>query len=203
MVFSLFELISRSVRQVSNLTVPPNLIISLRRFFTTSRRLSVPTCGVPLQAIFSGAPALISSVKIYLERGSFMRVYNFPSEKVPAPPSPNWMFDFGLKVLFWENASTSLILASTSLPLSIRSGLSPALANRRVANRPHGPLPTTTIFLVDLAAIFSSYTKGSWILVRWWVSHFLIVLMFLTSTSMEWTKRMSLLRESIVLLTIW
>jgi len=115
-----------------------------------------------------------------------MRVYSFPSEKVPAPPSPNCMFDFGLKSLCWKKLFTSLILASTSRPLSISSGLRPAFASNSVVNRPHGPLPTTTMsFSGNFFTVFSSYTKGSYVLVRWCLSHFFIVLMSLTSTFSE------------------
>ena len=72
-----------------------------------------------------------------------MPVFNLPSENVPAPPSPNWMFvrlSRGAPAL---KASTMATRPSTSAPRSTTSGARPARARYRAQNSPAGPVPTT------------------------------------------------------------
>ena len=58
--------------------------------------------------------------------GSFFTdVLSFPSENVPAPPSPNWTFESGTRIPVFQKFSTSLFRLSTLLPLSITIGLNP------------------------------------------------------------------------------
>ena len=73
-----------------------------------------------------------------------MPVVSLPSEKVPAPPSPNWMLLSVLSFLLCQKEATCFALSSTSAPLSIIRGLRPALARVRPAKNPAGPNPTIT-----------------------------------------------------------
>lgn len=75
---------------------------------------------------------------------SFILVVSFPSEKAPAPPSPNCTLDSGFNSPVFQNSSTVLVLESTSSPLSKTIGLNPFLANKRAAKSPAGPNPITT-----------------------------------------------------------
>ena len=59
---------------------------------------------------------------------SFIRVLSLPSEKVPAPPSPNWTLEAVSKIPVSQNRATSSALFSTGRPLSIRSGGCPQSA---------------------------------------------------------------------------
>ena len=76
---------------VSKYTVAPMSIIAFRIFFITLLRTSVPIWGLASYNIFSGAPNFtkVSSTKELLPALSLTNVFNLPSEKVPAPPSPN------------------------------------------------------------------------------------------------------------------
>ena len=78
-------------KRVSKCTVAPSAKISSRIDCTTSRSLSVPICGFCIYKISSGAPCATkhSSTFRFLPEGSFTIVLSLPSEKVPAPPSPN------------------------------------------------------------------------------------------------------------------
>ena len=78
-----------------------------RMAFTMVRNLSVPTWGLCLYKISSGAPNSTKYLDISCNRGWVMRVVNLPSEKVPAPPSPNCTLDSGLNMPFFQNVSTS------------------------------------------------------------------------------------------------
>ena len=78
------------------------------------------------------------------QRGSLMPLLSLPSEKVPAPPSPNCTLLVGSKTPPAQNFSTSAVRASTSRPRSSTSGRSPAWASRSAANSPAGPMPATT-----------------------------------------------------------
>ena len=70
-------------------TSPPNEMIFSRIFLTILRNKSVPTCGWAIYKISSGAPASTKASNTLRPRKSLTRVVNFPSENVPAPPSPN------------------------------------------------------------------------------------------------------------------
>ena len=82
---------------------------------------------------------------------------SLPSEKVPAPPSPNWTLDSSFKTPASKNLETVFTLLSTSSPLSITIGLILLEAKMYAANNPAGPLPTITIFL-SLFSIFTGKT---------------------------------------------
>ena len=128
----------------SNLTVPPSLLISSLIFFTTLFNISVPTWGLFEYKISSGAPKFTNSVKTFLHLMSLILVVNFPSEKVPAPPSPNWTLELFLNFLSTQKLSISFVLLSTSRPLSSIIGIYPLCAKTKDANNPAGPLPITT-----------------------------------------------------------
>ena len=113
-------------------------------FLTISRKLSVPICGFAFIRISSGAPNSANFSKTYLQSGSFIRVVSFPSEKVPAPPSPNCTLDSVLSSPPFQYFSTSLIRSSTGFPLSIITGLYPYSASKRPQNIPAGPKPAIT-----------------------------------------------------------
>lgn len=95
-----------------------------------------------------------------------MPVINLPSEKVPAPPSPNCTFESGLSFPVFQNKFTSFCRSGTGFPLSSIIGLKPASARIKAANIPAGPLPTTTgrsltassLGTVSGASIFCSST---------------------------------------------
>ena len=117
-------------------------------FFTIFTKLSVPICGLAVYNISSGAPNLTNSSNTFLEYILELPVFNFPSENVPAPPSPNCIFEFGLNFLFLVNSSTSFILSSTHFPLSNIIGFIPFSINISPANNPAGPAPTITGFIL-------------------------------------------------------
>ena len=73
---------------VEKRTSPPRETIWFRRFFTTCRSRSVPTWGLVRTPICSGAPQAKKVSSTVAQRGSLDRAVSFPSEKVPAPPSP-------------------------------------------------------------------------------------------------------------------
>ena len=97
---------------------PPSEIIFLRIFFTTVRNISVPICGLCKYFISAGAPASTKASNTSLILLSFIRVVNFPSEKVPAPPSPNCTLEFFLSAPPCQKSSISRWRVSTSAPRS-------------------------------------------------------------------------------------
>ena len=86
----------------------------------------------------------VSSTRRFLPEGSFTDVFSLPSEKVPAPPSPNCTLLLGLSMPLSQNFCTSQVLFSTRLPRSITIGRKPASANIYAQNRPAGPAPAIT-----------------------------------------------------------
>ena len=92
----------------------------------------------------SGAPWETNTSKTWLIRGSLMPVVSLPSEKVPAPPSPNWTLERSDSSPPLQKRSTSAVRVSTSWPRSSTMGARPARASVRAANSPAGPMPTTT-----------------------------------------------------------
>ena len=106
---------------------------------------------------------------------SLVPVVSLPSEKAPAPPSPNCTLLVVSRIPFFQKLCTSSVRVSTSLPRSIKIGC----ASISAANNPAGPAPTTTGLTVPLnfstlysyfsaisaflnfLHIFSSFTKSS------------------------------------------
>ena len=113
-------------------------------FFTTCRSISVPMWGLCRYRISSGAPAATKSASTCPISGSLTRVVSLPSEKVPAPPSPNCTLDLSSKPPPDQNLAISSWRLSTSQPRSTTTGRQPCRASVRAANMPAGPKPTTT-----------------------------------------------------------
>ena len=113
---------SNPVRAVSKSTRPPSASISARMEAMTPRKRSVPTWGFCCQAISAGAPwaSRVSVTKPH--SSSPMRVVSLPSEKVPAPPSPNWMLAFGSSAPAAKKRSTAATRFSRAGPRSSTSG---------------------------------------------------------------------------------
>ena len=130
-------------------------------FLTTILRMSVPMCGLALYKISSGPPCLTSSSITKPILGSLVPVVSFPSEKAPAPPSPNWTFDSVSRIPSFQNLSTCAVLVSTSIPRSRITGFKPALASTSPANIPQGPNPTTTGGLSECATGISNLCLSS------------------------------------------
>ncbi|MPN52201.1 hypothetical protein SDC9_199857 [bioreactor metagenome] len=106
--------------------------------------LSVPRCGRALTAISGGAPCFKYDCMTNAHLGSLMRVRSFPSEKVPAPPSPNCMFDSSSSSFPEQNRAIFSARLSASSPRSSTIGAKPFNARSNAQNIPHGPKPTTT-----------------------------------------------------------
>ena len=88
-------------------------------------RRSVPTCGLA-SVRRPGSPANSPKIPTTWETsGSPMRVVSFPSENVPAPPSPNWTLLLGSMVPLFQKSATWRDRSSTGLPRSRRSGEAP------------------------------------------------------------------------------
>ena len=86
----------------------------------------------------------VSSTRRFLPEGSFTDVFSLPSEKVPAPPSPNCTLLLELSMPLSQNFWTSQVLFSTRLPRSITIGRKPASASIYAQNSPAGPAPAIT-----------------------------------------------------------
>ena len=125
-------------------TSPPKDMIFCRISFTTPRSKSVPMWGLLSYKISFGAPAATNSSSTFRHLGSLMRVVSFPSENVPAPPSPNWTLLSTSSTPVCQNLSTASFRLSTSPPRSSTMGFKPICAKRSAANIPAGPKPTTT-----------------------------------------------------------
>ena len=104
----------------------------------------MPTWGLASIKISSGAPQDTSVSRMNRWRGSRVPVFSLPSEKAPAPPSPNWTLEVRSSSPVAQNRSTSAFRRSTGRPRSSRMGRSPARASTRAAKSPAGPAPTTT-----------------------------------------------------------
>ena len=94
--------------------------------------------------ISSPAPASAKVSITNLILGSLMPLVSFPSENVPAPPSPKRMLDSSLRMPLFLKDSTSLTRSDIPFPRSMTIGLYPFFASSRAANMPHGPNPTIT-----------------------------------------------------------
>ena len=108
------------------------------------RRMSLPMCGLFSQRISSGAPKRANVSSTSRLRGSFVCVFSFPSENVPAPPSPNWMLHSSSRTLDLKKCSQDKTRSSTVPPLSTNTGRMPPRSRRKAQKSPAGPLPTTT-----------------------------------------------------------
>ena len=139
---------------------PPSRIISSRILSTTSIKISVPIWGLLSHKISSGAPNFtnVSSTKRFRPNLSLTRVFNFPSEKVPAPPSPNCTFEAVFNMPSFQNCSTTFWRSLTGAPRSITRGSYPSKASKYAQNRPAGPLPITT----GLFRSFLAPCSGIW-----------------------------------------
>ena len=73
-----------------------------------------------------------------------MRVVSLPSEKVPAPPSPNWMLAFSSSSPVAEKCSTARTRSARAGPRSSTRGAKPCWASASAAKSPAGPSPQTT-----------------------------------------------------------
>ena len=112
--------------------------------------MSVPICGLAVYNVDSGAPKLTNSWRTLVQKGLWIPLVNLPSEKVPAPPSPNWTFDKQSNLPVFLNISTTFCLFSTLSPCSITIGVIPFWTKVRAANKPLGPAPTITTFLLEI-----------------------------------------------------
>lgn len=83
----------------------------------------------------------ISSTSLF--SGLFVCVFSFPSENVPAPPSPNCTLQSAFNILFSKKLRLDTTRSSTFPPRSITVGRIPARIRRIAQNNPAGPLPTT------------------------------------------------------------
>ena len=111
--------ITKSVTFASKRTSPPRDLISSLIPATTFLKRSVPICGLFSYKISSGAPCStkVSKTNLFLPNLSFTKVFSFPSENVPAPPSPNCTLDSEFSSPLSQKCSTSFIRFVTSFPL--------------------------------------------------------------------------------------
>ena len=135
--------ITSSVTLVEKRTSPPQERIRSRMCFTTRDSTSVPTWGLLSYRISSGAPfsTKIFRTSVFLPSLSFTSVFSLPSEKVPAPPSPNCTLESAESTPVFQNSSTRLVRLSTSAPRSRSNGRYPAFASRYPQKSPAGPVP--------------------------------------------------------------
>ena len=91
---------------------------------------------------------------MYEIKGSWALVWSLPSEKVPAPPSPNWIFELESNFLFFKNSLTEAILSSILPPLSNIIGLALHLVRYKAAKIPAGPKPTITGRKLSLKLVY-------------------------------------------------
>jgi hypothetical protein len=75
--------------------------------------------------------------------GSLIWLYSLPSEKVPAPPSPNWTFDRVEHALAPQPEGIHGALAHRLAALEDQR-TKPHLRQHQPANSPQGPVPITT-----------------------------------------------------------
>ena len=66
---------------------------------------------------------------------------SFPSENVPAPPSPNCTLLFSSKIPLFQKSSTFFARRSIVSPLSKIYGLKPFSTSESAAKSPAGPAP--------------------------------------------------------------
>lgn len=74
-----------------------------------------------------GAPNSVKVFKTSYNLGSLDLDVSFPSEKVPAPPSPKEIFELKFRLPFSKNFLTDWVLSSIFSPLSITVTFTPLL----------------------------------------------------------------------------
>ena len=111
---------------------------------TTAGRMSEPICGFASHRISRGAPASTKVSRIRRWAGFLVPVLSLPSEKVPAPPRPNWILLSGSRMRSFRKRSIACERRNAGSPRSMSRGLRPASARVRAAKRPAQPAPTTT-----------------------------------------------------------
>ena len=74
--------------RVSQRNVPPSDSIFARSDAMMPGRRSEPRCGWLKYRMDGSAPQAANVSRTYITAGSWMRVKSFPSDHVPAPPSP-------------------------------------------------------------------------------------------------------------------
>ena len=131
-----------SFKSVWKRTSPPLARIYSRMFFTMVFKLSLPICGFCNHKISSGAPNCTNVFNTSPFNALCVCVLSFPSEKVPAPPSPNCTLLFLSSTRVWIKLCTLFSRSSTLAPRSITIGVMPRCNRRRAQNSPAGPLPT-------------------------------------------------------------
>ena len=138
--------VTKSVTWLWKRTWPPSFSISVRMDLTMRLNTSVPMWGLFTYRIDGSPPNSVSmrSTSLFLPKVSFTRVLSFPSENVPAPPSPNCTLEDGSSCPVSQNRATRSVLASTSSPRSRSMGMYPFLASIRPQNSPAGPVPIMT-----------------------------------------------------------
>ena len=115
-----------SVTRLQKRTSPPKAMIFFLRLWTTSSSTSVPTWGLASYRMSSRAPKATNCSRIQRILGLLIPVFSFPSEKVPAPPSPNWTLLLGSRVPFFQKAATFSWRDFASSPRSRTMGRCPA-----------------------------------------------------------------------------
>ena len=101
-------------------------------------------CGLASHRMSRGEPASTNVSRISRWAGFLVPVLSLPSEKVPAPPRPNWILLSGSRIRSLRKRSIACERRSAGSPRSMSRGLRPALARVRAAKRPAQPAPTTT-----------------------------------------------------------
>ena len=76
--------------------------------------------------------------------GSLTSVFNLPSEKVPAPPSPNCTLETVSNTPLSQKRSTSFVRSVTERPRSRTTGAQPLIVSAYAQKSPAGPAPTIT-----------------------------------------------------------
>ena len=74
-----------------------------------------------------GAPCSTNNFSTASTNSVWLPVLSLPSEKVPAPPSPNWMLEFWFSLPVLKKLSTSNKRSSTFFPRSIIETSKPLL----------------------------------------------------------------------------
>ena len=144
-----------------NRTWAPRSSSCRRRFTRVTWSISVPTWGLASTRMLSGAPQDTNCSKIHRCRRSRVPVFSFPSEKAPAPPSPNCTLDSGSSTPVRQKDVTSRCRVTASCPRSSTMGRRPHRARTRAANRPPGPAPMTTGGVSGAARVSGSrYSSG-------------------------------------------
>ncbi len=133
------------VNLCSKPTEKPEAMSRSRMPRTTARSRSVPMCGFDAYRISGGAPKSTKRWSTQPQFASFTLVVSFPSEKVPAPPSPNCTLLSAQSSPRRQKRETSFARRSTSRPRSRILAVRPYSASLSAAKSPAGPMPTMTM----------------------------------------------------------